>query len=81
MNNIFITAGLISILFLIIKFIEMKYLDKENQKPFKLLVRDALLVYFSVVCGYLIIDQIEPITQIGGNNNTVTPVFTNNPEF
>ena len=45
MYNIFIFAGIISIIFLIIKFIEMRMIDKEP-KPLKFLIRDSLLVYF-----------------------------------
>ena len=50
MDNIFFIAAVISVIFLISKFIEMRFVEKEN-KPLKLLIRDALLVYFSVVFG------------------------------
>jgi hypothetical protein len=60
MNNIFIIAISISVVFLIIKFIETKMIEKDN-KPLKLLIRDAILVYFSVVVGYFIINQINQI--------------------
>jgi hypothetical protein len=79
MDNIFIIAGIISVIFLISKFVEMRFIEKEN-KPLKLLIRDALLVYFSVVCGYFILEQINPMIQNGGASS-ITPVFTDNPEF
>ena len=79
MDNIFIIAGVISVIFLIAKFIEMRFVEKEN-KPLKLLIRDSLLVYFSVVIGYFILEQINPMIQNGGGS-TITPVFTDNPEF
>ena len=47
MDNIFIIAAIISIIFVIGKFIEMRFIEKES-KPLKLLIRDALLVYISV---------------------------------
>ena len=81
MNNIFIIAAIISVIFLIVKFIEMRYIEKES-KPLKLLIRDALLVYFSVVMGYFILEQIKPV--IGDGNNLHggnTLAFTDNPEF
>lgn len=78
MDNIFAIATIISIIFFIVKFVENKYLDKDNIKPFKLLIRDTLLVYFSVLCGYFIIQQINPINPISSKH---TPVFTDNPEF
>lgn len=81
MDNIFIIATIISVVFFIAKFIEMRYVEKES-KPLKYLIRDALVVYFSVICGYFILEQIKPlIQQTAGNGATVTPVFTDNPEF
>jgi hypothetical protein len=81
MENIFIIAAVISVIFLITKFIEMRFIEKEN-KPIKLLMRDALLVYFSVIIGYFILEQLKPIIQnAGGEINKNTPVFTDNPGF
>jgi len=83
MENIFIIAAVISIIFLIVKFIEMRYIEKDS-KPLKLLIRDSLLVYFSVVSGYFIMEQLKPVIQNGDVLNSgggATPVFTNNPEF
>jgi len=76
MDNIFVIAGIISVIFLIIKFIEMRFVDKES-KPLKLLIRDTIVVFFSVISGNFIIEQLSPVMQKGG----VTPVFTDNPEF
>lgn len=80
MTNIFLIAGVISLLFFIGKFLEMRYVDKEP-KPLKLLIRDSLLVYVSVVLGYFIVDQLQPAI-----SETITPTvaplaFTDNPPF
>jgi hypothetical protein len=80
MDNIFVIATIVSIVYFIAKFIEMRYIEKEN-KPLKHLIRDALVVYFSLICGFFILDQIKPMIQSGGNGATTTPVFTDNPEF
>jgi hypothetical protein len=81
MDNIFFIAAIISIVFFIAKFIEMRFVEKES-KPLKFLIRDALLVYFSVVFGNFVIGQINPILSSGGSNKSVvTPVFTDNPGF
>jgi hypothetical protein len=80
MDNIFIFAGIIAIIFLIIKFIEMRFVEKES-KPLKLLIRDTLVVYVSVVCGHFILDQLKPVMQNAGEGTNVTPVFTDNPGF
>lgn len=77
MASIFVIAGVISVVFLIVKFIEMRFIEKES-KPFKFLIRDALLVYFSVIIANFLLDQINPVTS-GGKK--LTPVFTDNPGF
>ncbi len=76
MDNIFIIAAFISLLFLVGKFIEMRFIDKEN-KPVKFLIRDALLVYVSVVSGHYIFEQFGPITEM----NTEIKAFTDTPGF
>jgi len=77
MDNIFIIAGIVSVIFLISKFIEMRFIEKEN-KALKLLIRDALIVYFSVLAGHFILEQLNPIVIKGGEK---IQVFTDNPEF
>jgi TctA family transporter len=76
MDNIFVIAGMISLIFLIVKFVEMRFIEKES-KPLKYLIRDALLVYFSVILGSFIFEQVTP----NGEIQKITQVFTGNPEF
>ena len=79
--NTFVIAGIISFAYFIIKFIEMRFIDKEN-KPLKFLMRDSLLVYFSVVFGLFIVEQLKPVIQEGGECGVINPaVFTDNPGF
>ena len=78
-TNIFIIAAIIAITFFVVKFLEMRYIEKES-KPLKVLIRDALVVYFSVIISHFIIDQLNPIMTAGGIKK-VTPVFTDNPAF
>ena len=79
MENTFVIAAIISITFLLAKFLEMRYIEKES-KPLKFLIRDAFLVYFSVIIAIFIIDQINPLIK-GGTTTKVTQVFTDNPGF
>ncbi len=77
MGNIFLVAGIIAFIYFIFKFIEMRFVDKES-KPFKIIFRDCLVVYFSVILGKFIIEQVIPITE------TILPssvpmVFTDDP--
>ena len=80
MDNIFIIAAVVSVIYLISKFIEMRFVDKES-KPLKLLIRDTLLVYFSVISGHFIIGQLNPIMNGGTMGAVITPAFTDNPGF
>ena len=80
MNNIFVISTFISIIFFIIKFIEMRVVDKEN-KPLKFLIRDSLLVYFSVIVGHFVIEQLKPVIHEGDSLVTNSAVFTDNPGF
>lgn len=80
MDNIFIIATVISVIYLITKFIEMRFVDSES-KPLKLLIRDTLLVYFSVIFGYFIMEQLKPVLEIAGEAVSTPQVFTDNPEF
>lgn len=77
MDNIFLIAGIISAIFFIGKFLEMRYVEDES-KPLKLLIRDALLVYISVIMGSFILDQLKPVME----EINITPLaFTDNPPF
>ena len=79
--NTFVVAGIISFVFFLVKFIEMRFVDRES-KPLKFVIRDSLLVYFSVVAGSFVIDQLKPVMQDGGDGVISNPaVFTDNPGF
>ena len=75
-NSNFFNALIISIVYLLFKFIEMRFIIKKN-KPLKELVREALLVYLSVLAGYFIIEQIIPLKSA----LQVPKVFTDTPDF
>ena len=81
MENIFIISFIISIIFTIIKILEMKFLESEHKKPLKFLIRDSLLVYFSVIVSDFIITQVSPsIKQI--TSYTQQPLaFLSEPSF
>ena len=80
MENIFLVAGIVSIIFFITKFLEMRFIEKES-KPLKYLVRDALVVYVSVITGNFIIEQVTPIVNETTHANIQTLAFTDIPPF
>jgi hypothetical protein len=77
----FLLATCISILFLLFKFFEMRFIEKET-KPLKYLIRDALIVYFSVLSGSVLLDQLKPVLFEGtGELPSQPPVFVGEPSF
>ena len=85
MDNIFVLATIISVTYLLLRFIEMRFVAKEAV-PLKHLIKDALFVYFSILLGYFVIEQVKPSVMSGGFgteeiSHVVPQVFTDNPEF
>lgn len=80
MENIFVLATIISVVYFLCKFLEMRFITKEI-KPLKLLIRESLHVYLSSVLGLFIIKQFKELESKsnfkGGNIN----VFVDNPDF
>jgi hypothetical protein len=77
MDNVFLNAGIIAVVYLLIRFAEMRIVLKES-KPLKELAKDTLLVYFSIVLGIYVIEQVIP-GESGGNK--VIGAFTDAPGF
>ena len=75
-NSIFISALVISIVYIIFKFLEMWLILKET-KPLKFMLRDSIIVYFSVLIGNFVMGQMEPLK----NMSKQVSVFTDNPTF
>ena len=74
MDNQFVLAAVVAFIYMVAKVVEMRFIDKES-KPLSTLVRDALVVYVSVVSGLFLFDQFKP------NAASVTQVFTDAPGF
>tara|TARA_Y100000766_G_C18549042_1_gene432034 strand:+ start:125 stop:355 length:231 start_codon:yes stop_codon:yes gene_type:complete len=74
-KSVLLNGFIISFLFLIAKFIEMRFITKENVPP-KILVRDALLVYASVILAHYILSQLN-----NKQTKEFVEVFTDNPSF
>ena len=76
MDNIYIVALSVSIVFMISKFFEIRFILKEKDN-LKQLAIDCILVYFSVIVGYFIIEQFADKAK----NLTQAPVFIDTPKF
>ena len=88
MRELFILASIITALFCVSKFVEMKYLNEES-KPLKEVVRDALVVFVACLsggfiyfnCHTSIVDFFNVVTETKVLNTATTQVFTEKPEF
>ena len=76
MDNTYILGIAVSIVFLIFKFFEIRFILKEKVN-FKKLLIDTFLIYISVIVGYFLIEQFSDKTK----NITQAPVFIDNPKF
>ena len=88
-SNSYIVSGIIAFVFLVAKFLEMRFTNNNNNadeasqsKPMKLLLRDALLVYVSSLLGFYVIAQFEEHSA-NGTNTAIKEVaaFTGGPDF
>ena len=53
----FMLSATISVIYLLLRFLEMRFVLKE-MKPLKTLIRDALLVYLSTLSGFYMLQHI-----------------------
>ena len=74
-KTILLNGFIISFLFLIVKFIEMRFVTKKNIPP-KILVRDAMLVYAAVIISHYIMAQLNKSA-----TKEFVEVFTDSPSF
>jgi hypothetical protein len=77
MEKYIIHSGIISFIYLLLKFVEMR-ITKNEAKPMKELIRDTIIVYLSAIIGLYIIGEFMPTTTVV---KTVTNVFTDVPGF
>ena len=88
MEKLFLISALVTFLFCVIKFCEMKFIDKEF-KPLKYIVRDAVYVFICSGIGILaysgihgqVNDFFNIVTETKTLNPANTQVFTDAPGF
>lgn len=86
-TKIFITGLVVAVVYFLLKFLEMRFVDPENQKPVKVLIRDSIMVCISGVIGLFVLNQFDSIGSIMGggsasSGNTGAPsVFVDTPGF
>jgi len=80
-----IIGAAVGIVYFLLKFIEMRFVDHDNQKPVKVLVRDSIVVCISSILAVFILNQFENIGVggggSGGSSGGVPTVFVDTPGF
>jgi len=79
MNQIIIISIITSIIFFFIKFIKIRFLDKENE-PIKEIVKETGFVFISSLLSGFLMDQFK-FNNILENIKGTPSVFTNEPGF
>jgi hypothetical protein len=83
-KNIYLVSLFGAILFFIIKFFESRIILKEKKQNIKMLIRNTLVVYISILAGGLIVEQLSSFKISGGDINQISgsaDIFLNEPPF
>lgn len=80
MENTIQIAVIVAIVFLIIKFIDVKII-KKSEEPLKPIVIDSLIAFISTIIGLFIMDQFGFLKTIVGGSGDGIQAFVSNPEF
>ena len=90
-TKIFVIGVVVAIVYFLLKFMEMRFVETDNQKPVRVLIRDSLVVCISSVLAVFILNQFDDMgggsggsggSGGGGGGNSSTPaVFVDTPGF
>ena len=80
MENTYAIATAISVVYFIIKYIEVRMVKKDDD-PMSKLMKDSLVVFLSCVVGLFVLGQVGTILSDGGGKRGGSLAFTDNPNF
>ena len=84
MDNLYVSAAIVACIFLLAKFIEMRFIsaqsseEQEKPKPMKSALKNAGIVFVSYILGHFIISQFSNSPVVLGSK---PDVFTGAPGF
>lgn len=79
MTNNFLFSLILGIIYLLFKFIDMRYIKKEN-KPLKELIIDSTVVFTSSLITFFLFNQFNLSNVLNGEEK-IADVFIDNPTF
>lgn len=88
MEKVLILSIIVTCIFVFLKVLEMKFVDKE-WKPLKSIIRDAFFVFISSAVGGFLLFQVDSsvtdflnlVTENKSFNMNTTQIFTDEPGF
>ena len=79
MNQYILVSIITSVIFFLIKFIKMRFVDKESE-PLKTIVKESGFVFVASLLGGFLMEQFK-FNNILENIKETPSVFTNEPGF
>jgi hypothetical protein len=83
-TKMFIIGVSIAVVYFILKFMEMRFVEPEMQKPVKVLMRDSIMVCISAVLAVFVLNQFNNLGGVGGGGGGgggAPAVFVDTPGF
>jgi hypothetical protein len=68
-TNLFVIGAIIATVYFLLKFLEMRFVDHDNKKPIKVLIRDTIIVCISSMVGVYLLDQFNMLGIGGGGGS------------
>ena len=56
-TKLFVIGIVVAAIYFLLKFMEMRFVEPDNQKPVKVLIRDSIVVCISAVLAVFILNQ------------------------
>lgn len=85
-TKMFVIGVVVAIVYFLLKFMEMRFVETDNQKPLKVLLRDSIVVCISAVLAVFILNQFDNTgggggVGGGGGTSSTPAVFVDTPGF
>jgi len=85
-TNFFVIGAIIATVYFLLKFLEMRFVEQDNHKPIKVLIRDTIVVGISSVIGVYLLEQFKMFdtSNVYGNNggsSSPPAAFVDTPGF
>lgn len=78
MQDKLLVSVVIAVMFVLYKFIDVRFIQKQPSAPPKDLAKDALYTFMSGLCGLYIVEYIGGMNAIGSKQTTA---FLDEPNF